>query len=65
MVEPIRIPPEEARKKVLAKAAIFVCAYENEEKFRKNQLDGAISFNEFKNKTDSLSKEQEIIFYCA
>lgn len=65
MTEPIRIPPEEARKKVLARTALFVCAYDDEEKFRKNHLEGGIPFNEFKNKADSLSKEQEIIFYCA
>ena len=63
MTEPIRIPPEEARKKVLAKAALFVCAYENEEKFRKNHLDGAISFNEFKDMAASLARDREIIFY--
>lgn len=63
MAEPIRIPPEEARKKVLAKVAIFVCAYENEEKFRKNHLEGAISFNEFKDLAVSLARDQEIIFY--
>jgi hypothetical protein len=63
MTEPIRIPPEEASKKVLSKQAILVCAYEEEEKFRRMHLEGAISLNEFKNKAPSLSKEQEIIFY--
>ncbi len=63
MVEPIRIPPDEARKKVLAREALFVCAYENDEKFKKMHLEGALSFNEFKNGIASLSKDQEIIFY--
>lgn len=63
MTEPIRIPPEEARKKVLAKAALFVCAYENEEKFRKNHLEGALSFNEFTDMSASLARDREIIFY--
>ena len=63
MAEPVRIPPEVARKKVLSNEAILVCAYEEEEKFRKMHLDGAISLNEFKNRVSSLSKEQAIIFY--
>ena len=65
MIEPIRILPEETRKKVLSGTAIFVCAYEDDEKFRKMHLEGAISFNEFKTNAASLSREQEIVFYCA
>jgi len=63
MIEPIRIPPGEAREKVLAKAALFVCAYENEEKFRRMRLEGAISFNEFRDMAASLARDQEIVFY--
>jgi len=63
MTEPIRISPEEARNKVLDKAALFVCAYEDEEKFRKMHLEGALSFAEFKVMAASLSKDQPIIFY--
>lgn len=63
MAETVRISPEVARQKVLSNAAILVCAYEDAEKFRKMHLEGAISFNEFKNKAASLPKEQEIIFY--
>jgi hypothetical protein len=63
MAEPARIPPEAARKKVLSNEALLVCAYEEEEKFRKMHLEGAISLNEFKNRASSLSKEQAIIFY--
>ena len=63
MTEPIRIPPEEARKKVQAKAVLFVCAYEDEEKFRKMHLEGAISFSEFKDKAATLARDQGIIFY--
>ena len=65
MVEPIRIPPEEARIKVLSGLAILVCAYEDEEKFRNAHLEGAISLNDFRSKINFFSKEQEIIFYCA
>ena len=63
MSEPVRVTPEEARRKVRAKEALFVCAYENEEKFKRMHLEGGISFNEFKNRLASLSKDQDIIFY--
>ena len=63
MTEPVRIPPAEAKKKILSDEAILVCAYEDEEKFRKMHLEGAISLIQFKNRAPLLSKEQEIIFY--
>ncbi len=63
MTEPVRIPAEEARKKVTSGEAILVCAYEDEEKFRKMHLEDAISLQEFKTRLPSLSREQEIIFY--
>jgi hypothetical protein len=63
MVEPLRISAQEARKKVQAGEALLVCAYEDEEKFRKMHLEDAISLTEFRKRVDSLSREQEIIFY--
>ena len=65
MAEPIRISPEEARSRVLDKTALFVCAYDDEGKFRSMHLEGAISFSEFKEMAASLRKDREIIFYCA
>jgi hypothetical protein len=64
MREPDRITAEEVYQKLKAATAILVCAYEDEAKFRMMQLQGAISLNEFKAKLPSLSKDQEIIFYC-
>ncbi len=61
--EPVRISPAEAREKVLSGKALLVCAYEDGEKFMKMKLDGAISFQEFRSRIETLSKEQEIIFY--
>lgn len=60
----IRISAEEARQKVSAGSALLVCAYDDKEKFNNNHLQGAISLSEFKAKLPSLTKEQEIIFYC-
>jgi hypothetical protein len=63
MTEPKRITPEEVREKLKSGNVLLVCAYEDEAKFRRMQLEGAISFNEFKSKLPSLSKDQEIVFY--
>ena len=65
MTEPIRISVEDARQKVSAGAALLVCAYDDDEKFKNNHLQGAISLNDFRGKISSLTTEQEIIFYCA
>lgn len=65
MAEPTRISPQQVREKVRAGSALLVCAYADEDKFRNNYLEGAISFSEFRSRLPSLSKTQEIIFYCA
>lgn len=65
MEEPIRIAPEEVRQKVTSGSAVLVCAYEDEERFRMLHLQGAVSLAEFRSRLPSLSKDQEIIFYCA
>jgi hypothetical protein len=63
MTEPKRVSPEEIYEKLKAGKVLLVCAYEDEAKFKMMQLEGAISFNEFKSKLLSLTKDQEIIFY--
>ena len=65
MVEPERISAPEVRRKVQSGEVLLVCAYEDEEKFRNMHLEGAISFQEFQSRLPSLSKDQEIVFYCA
>lgn len=65
MTQVQRISPEEAREKVINGTALLVCAYANEEKFQRNRLEGAISLAEFEARRTSLSKDHEIIFYCA
>jgi hypothetical protein len=61
--EPARISPAEAYQKMKAGTALLVCAYPDDETFRKMQLEGAISFKEFESRLPSLKKDQEIIFY--
>ena len=65
MEEPQRVSPEEVRKKVKEGKALLVCAYEDEEKFKKVRLEGALSLSEFKLRDPSITKNQEIVFYCA
>ncbi|MBM9605658.1 rhodanese-like domain-containing protein [Desulfopila inferna] len=54
----------EARRLVQSGDALLVCAYESEEKFKKNCLEGALSLQEFKEKEGEIPRDQEIIFYC-
>jgi hypothetical protein len=63
MVEPKRVPPEAVFQNLKAGKVLLVCAYEDDAKFRRMQLEGAISFDEFKFKLPSLPKDQEIVFY--
>ncbi len=65
MAKAIRITPEETFQKLRTGKVLLVCAYDSEEQFRNLQLDGAISLSEFREKLPSLSKDQEIVFYCA
>jgi len=63
MTDPARITAEEARQKVNSGSAMLVCAYEDEQKFKKNHLQGAISLLQFRAQLPSLSKAQQIMFY--
>ena len=63
MSEPERVTAEEVHNKLKSGRALLVCAYEDEERFRKLQLEGAISLSEFKSKLSSLARDQEIVFY--
>lgn len=58
-----RIPAAEAREKVMKEIAMLVCAYDDDNKFEKFHLGGAISLSEFKSKASDLNKRQEIFFY--
>ncbi len=63
MKEPLRVAPEEVYQKLKSGTLLFVCAYEDEARFRTMQLEGAISLSEFKSRLATLPKDQEIVFY--
>jgi hypothetical protein len=65
MAQVNRITPEETYQKLQAGDAVLVCAYDSEEQFRSLQLAGAIFLPEFRAKLPSLTKDPEIVFYCA
>jgi rhodanese-related sulfurtransferase len=60
-----RISVQEARDHLAANGTLLVCAYDSDEKFRQNQIDGAIPLSEFQAREAALPKDREIIFYCA
>jgi len=65
MAANLRISPEEIYPQMKSGDCLLVCAYDSDETFRTMRLEGAISLNDFKTRVGRLSKEQEIVFYCA
>ncbi len=60
-----RVSADQARRQTASGEALLVCAYEDEAKCRKVELEGSISLKKLQSSLDSLQKEKEIIFYCA
>jgi hypothetical protein len=58
-----RISAQQAHAKTTANQALLVCAYEDEAKCKRLNLEGSISFTSFESRVQSLPKSQEIIFY--
>jgi len=63
MVDIQRISVQRAHAKTKAKQALLVCAYEDEAKCQRLNLEGSISFTSLQSRAASLPKTQEIIFY--
>ncbi|UCG11252.1 MAG: ArsR family transcriptional regulator [Deltaproteobacteria bacterium] len=59
-----RVSPKEARENTKAGKALLVCAYDDST-CKDMVLDGSLLRSEFESKLSSLSRNQEIIFYCA
>jgi hypothetical protein len=60
-----RISVEKARQKTISGESLLVCAYDDDESCSEIRLDRGISLKEFESKISDLSKEKEIIFFCA
>ncbi len=64
MDEILRVAPQEARESAASGRAILVCAYDDEQAFRRAHLEGAIPLHELMSRLPLLPKDQEIVFYC-
>jgi rhodanese-related sulfurtransferase len=60
-----KIDVKQARHDIEASDALLVCAYDSEDKFESNHLQGAIPLDELRSNEEELSKQRELIFYCA
>jgi hypothetical protein len=60
-----RMAPALVREHVASGQALLVCAYDSDNAFEANRLEGAISLSELKKKEPQLNRNQEIILYCA
>jgi hypothetical protein len=65
MTDQMEVSAGEAHERVASGKALPVCAYRDERVCRKVQLEGSISLREFEARLPKLSRDQEIIFYCA
>jgi hypothetical protein len=65
MADVPRIDVEEARRRVNGRGALLVCAYEDDAKCRQIALQGATPLSDLERRAAALSKDQELIFYCA
>lgn len=63
--EPQRISPEAAYDHVKSGEAILVCAYDDDERCKRIQIDGGITLHQLESQLESLQAKKEIIFYCA
>lgn len=64
MAEARRMKPHEARRKVQAGEALFICAYDDEETCGQMKLEKALTMRELNTRKAEISKDQELIFYC-
>ena len=63
MTDPIRIKPQEVYSRVKSGEAILVCAYNDDEEYKRINLEGSIPLSEFYSRLPQYSKDQEIIFF--
>lgn len=59
------ITADQAIQHVQNQDALLICAYDSEEKCQKHQVEGAIPLKELRALEEQISKDRELIFYCA
>jgi hypothetical protein len=61
-----RISPKDVRRRMAGSSkALLVCAYDTVDRFREMELEGATSWPAFQASLPSVSKDREIVVYCA
>jgi rhodanese-related sulfurtransferase len=60
-----RIDVCDPHRRVQSGYALLVCAYDNEGEYRRLRLEGGTALVTLQRRAPSLSREREIIFYCA
>jgi hypothetical protein len=66
MADASKVTPEEVRRRMSSGAStLLVCAYEDADKCRQAQLDGAIHMPALNARLATLPKDTELVFYCA
>ncbi len=61
----IRVSASQIKASVEDGSTLLVCAYDDDSKFEKFHLEGAIALSEFKTKANDLDKATSLVFYCA
>lgn len=56
---------QEARKQIEQGDALLVCAYDDEEKCSKLNIDQAMPMSRFRDKLDDIPKSRPLVFFCA
>jgi len=65
MIDVPRVTPKEIKARVETGEALLVCAYDDEVKYLRMHLEGAISWWEFSRNLSRIARDREIVFYCA
>jgi rhodanese-related sulfurtransferase len=60
-----RVSAHDIHEGVVSGTTLLVCAYDDDSKFRNNNLEGAIPLSEFKTRVVDLERDTKIVFYCA
>ena len=65
MTRAIRISGHDARRAVAENDALLICAYDDREKCGKLGVHGSLAFPDFQQELGGISRDRELIFFCA
>jgi hypothetical protein len=59
-----RVSPQDVNRGLEEGKTLLVCVYDDEDRFGKMKLSGAMSLKDFRSRLSAIPKNQEIVFYC-